>query len=278
MTGRQGTADRRPALRPAPPDAPVPALELAGLTVDVGPVTLLRGVDAAVPAGAVSAVVGPNGAGKTTLLRTLVGALAPADGVVLLAGRDLVGMARRDRARRLALVEQDVTADVSRDVLDVVLLGRTPHRPRWGADSPRDLDVARRAMARTGADALAGRDVATLSGGERQRVHLARALAQEPGVLLLDEPTNHLDVAAQLAVLGLARDLAAAGVTVLAALHDLNHALRFCDHVLLLVGGTVVAAGPPAQVLTEEVVSAVYRVRARRVVAADRALLVFDPA
>jgi iron complex transport system ATP-binding protein len=163
-------------------------------------------------------------------------------------------------------------------VRDVVLLGRTPHRARWGVDGATDLAVARRAMARTGADALAGRDFATLSGGERQRVHLARALAQEPRLLLLDEPTNHLDVGAQLAVLGLARELAAEGVTVLAALHDLNHALRYCDHVLVLDAGRVVAAGDPREVLTDRLVGDVYGVRAHRARLDGRDILLFDPA
>ncbi|MHB1065358.1 MAG: ABC transporter ATP-binding protein [Georgenia sp.] len=274
----RGAADGRLTGSPGGPAAAGHPLDVAALTYAVGRVRILDGVDATVPAGAVSAVVGPNGAGKSTLLRLLVGALAPATGAVLLSGRDLGRLTRRERARELALVEQDSPAEVSRDVLDVVLLGRIPHRPRWGGDSATDQGVARRAMARTGADALAGRDFATLSGGERQRVHLARALAQEPGVLLLDEPTNHLDVGAQLAVLGLARELAGNGVTVLAALHDLNHALLFCDHVLVLEAGQVVAAGDPREVLTAELVSAVYGVRAHRVRAGDRDLLVFDPA
>ncbi|WP_240645897.1 ABC transporter ATP-binding protein [Georgenia sp. SYP-B2076] len=262
------------------PVAPAPgvALDVAALTLAVGPARILTGVDASVPAGAVSAVVGPNGSGKSTLLRVLVGALAPDTGTVLLSGRDLGRLARRERARSLALVEQDAAADVSHDVLDVVLLGRTPHRPRWGADSATDLDIARRALARTGATALAGRDFATLSGGERQRVHLARALAQEPRLLLLDEPTNHLDVGAQLAVLGLARELAADGVTVLAALHDLNHALRYCDHVLVLDAGRVVAAGDPREVLTDGLVGDVYGVRAHRARVDGREILLFDPA
>ena len=254
------------------------ALSTTGLSFTAGDHRVLRDVAAAVPAGALSAVVGPNGSGKSTLLRLLVGALAPDTGGVLLDGEDVEQLPRRERARRLALVEQDSPADVSREVLDVVLLGRTPHRPRWGSDSALDLDVAHRALARTGASALLGRDFATLSGGERQRVHLARALAQQPRLLLLDEPTNHLDVAAQLTVLGLARELTTEGVTVLAALHDLNHALRYCDHVLVLHGGRVAAAGPPAQVLTEDLVGEVYGVRARRVRAADRELLLLDPA
>nr|WP_127571639.1 ATP-binding cassette domain-containing protein [Georgenia faecalis] len=241
-------------------------------------VPILTGVDATVPAGSLSAVVGPNGSGKSTLLRLLAGAAAPDAGTVLLDARDLTALPRRERARELALVEQDATAEVDLGVLDVVLLGRTPHRPRWGGDSEDDLAVARAALARAGAPDLAGRAFATLSGGERQRVHLARALAQQPRLLLLDEPTNHLDVAAQLAVLSLARTLAGTGVTVLAALHDLSSALRWCDHVLVLEAGRVVAAGPPREVLTPDLVGSVYGVRARRVHVEGQDLLLFDPA
>ncbi|PFG38529.1 iron complex transport system ATP-binding protein [Georgenia soli] len=252
-------------------------LAIAGVRVGFDGVTILDGVDAQVPARAVTAVVGPNGAGKSTLLRALVGAL-PAGGAVMLDGTDLGRLTHRERARRMALVEQDSSAPVSRDVLDVVLLGRTPHRSRWGADSASDVEIAETALARAGASDLAGRDFSTLSGGERQRVHLARALAQQPEVLLLDEPTNHLDVAAQLDVLALARDLAADGVAVLAALHDLNHALRYADQVIVMSGGRVVTAGPPAAVLTGELVSEVYGVDAQRVRAGSHDLLVMDRA
>ena len=252
------------------------SLTIAGVRVSVDGVAILDRVDAHVPAGAVTAVVGPNGAGKSTLLRVLVGAL-PAEGSVMLDGADLGRLTRRERARRMALVEQDSSAPVSRQVLDVVLLGRTPHRPRWGADSASDLELAGAALERAGASDLAGRDFSTLSGGERQRVHLARALAQEPRVLLLDEPTNHLDVAAQLDVLALARELAGDGVAVLAALHDLNHALRYADQVVVMAHGGVVAAGAPVDVLSGELVSAVYGVAAERVHAAGHDLLVMDP-
>jgi len=255
----------------------VSGLAIAGVRVSIDGVPILDGVDARVPAGAVTAVVGPNGAGKSTLLRALVGAL-PSGGTVLLGGTDLGRLAPRERARRMALVEQDSSAPVTREVLDVVLLGRTPHRPRWGADSGSDVEIAEAALARAGASGLTDRDFSTLSGGERQRVHLARALAQEPAVLLLDEPTNHLDVAAQLDVLALARELAADGVAVLAALHDLNHALRYADQVVVMAGGRVVAAGAPGDVLTGALVSSVYNVAAERVRAGGHDLLVMDRA
>jgi iron complex transport system ATP-binding protein len=265
----------RPTLRG---DGEGPALEADGLTYTVGDVTILDGVTLDVPAGAVTAIVGPNGSGKSTFLRLVVGALTPTAGTLRLDGVDLATMPLRERARRIALVEQDPAAEVHLTIRDVVLLGRVPHRARWGADSPTDLAVAEAALARTGASALVDRSFDTLSGGERQRVHLARALTQEPQLLMLDEPTNHLDVAAQLAVLGLARTLADDGVTVLAALHDLNHALRFCDHVVVLDAGRVAAAGRPADVVTESIVSRVYGVRAHRVRTGGRDLLLFDPA
>lgn len=168
------------------------SVEIAGVTWRIDGRAILDDVALTGPAGGVTGVLGPNGSGKSSLLRTIVGALDPDAGAWLLDGTDLRRLSRRDRARRLALVEQESAADVSLLALDVVLLGRTPHRSRWSADSRQDEEIARRALERCGAEHLAQRDVATLSGGERQRVHLARALAQEPRLLLLDEPTNHL--------------------------------------------------------------------------------------
>jgi iron complex transport system ATP-binding protein len=251
-------------------------LQASRVSVEAGGRLIVDGVDCTAPAGAVTGVLGPNGSGKTTLLRLVTGTVPTRQGAVLLGGVDLGTLTRRDRARRLALVSQEAPADAGLAVLDVVLLGRTPHRSRWGGDSPDDVALARTCLARVAAADLADRELATLSGGERQRVHLAAALAQEPRLLLLDEPTNHLDVAAQLDMLALARRLADDGVTVVMALHDLNHALGWCDHVVLLAGGRVRAAGPPAAVLTPERIAEVYGVRAEVVHLRGRAVLVLD--
>ena len=237
---------------------------------------VVDGVDVTAPPGAVTGVLGPNGSGKTSLLRLVVGVLPLETGAILLDGVDLARITRRDRARRIALVAQDAAPDTGLDVLDVVLLGRTPHRSRWGADNSADVALALRCLARTGAADLVDRPLTTLSGGERQRVHLAAALAQEPRLLLLDEPTNHLDVAAQLALLGLVRGLASDGVTVVMAVHDLNHALSTCDHVIVLAEGRVQAVGPPADVLTPDLVEEVYGVHAEVVEAAGRRVLVLS--
>jgi iron complex transport system ATP-binding protein len=232
----------------------------------VGATTVLDGVDLTVPTGSVTGLLGPNGSGKSTLLRlvagvggTLPGRSTPA-GEVRWRGTDLHRLRPRDRARRVALVEQDAQTEVDLSVRDVVALGRTPHRSRWSADTPADEAAVTAALDAVDLRDLADRPFATLSGGERQRVHLARALAQEPELLLLDEPTNHLDIQAQLAALRLVRRAADAGTTALVALHDLNLAAAWCDHVVLLAGGRVAAAGPVEDVLVPAVLDPVYGV------------------
>ncbi|HEV6955184.1 MAG TPA: ATP-binding cassette domain-containing protein [Promicromonospora sp.] len=243
-----------------------PGLAATGVSWGIDGRVVLDGVGLLAPAGGVTGLLGPNGSGKSTLLRVLAGVQqaggATGDGArTTFGGTDLAGLPRRQRARVLALVEQDATTDLPLTVLDAVLLGRIPHRALLAGDSDADRAVARTALRTAGAGGLADREVGTLSGGERQRVHLARALAQEPRLLLLDEPTNHLDIAAQLGAMRVLRDLAADGVTVVTALHDLNLAAATCDHVVLLADGRVVAAGPVAEVLVPEVLEPVYGVR-----------------
>jgi len=241
---------------------------------------IVDGVDVSPPPGALTGLLGPNGAGKSTLLRLVAGVLRAEEGGVELDGTDLLALAPRDRARRVALVEQDAVVPPGLRVREAVLLGRTPHGSRWGGLTARDHAAADAALAATGAFGLAHRELDTLSGGERQRVHLARALAQEPSLLLLDEPTNHLDVRAQLDTLAVVHQLTARGVTVLAALHDLNLAAAACTHVVLLAHGRVVAAGTVEEVLTPAVLEPVYGVRCTvlRHPTGGRPVLAFDPA
>ncbi|UCM86649.1 ABC transporter ATP-binding protein [Streptomyces marincola] len=220
---------------------------------------LVEDVTLTAPAGGFTGLIGPNGSGKSTLLRLLAGLRRPSAGRVLMDGVDLASLRRADVARRLSFTAQEVASEVELRVRDVVALGRLPHRPRLAAPGPEDERVAREAMERLGVAGLADRSWPTLSGGERQRVNIARALAQEPGVLLLDEPMNHLDVRHQLGLLEL---LAAAPVTVVAALHDLDLAARYCGRLVLLDAGRVVAHGPPDEVLTPAHIERVYGVRA----------------
>ncbi len=251
-------------------------LVLDDITVRIGAATLVAGVSVRVAPGRVAALLGPNGAGKTTLLRTASGELAPTSGTVTMDGTPLEALSPRARARRRAVVSQHVTLDFAFDVLDVVLMGRTPHT-RGRAETRADVAIAWEALCAVQMEAFAERAFPTLSGGEQQRVHLARALAQltppaavsadaaRPNAarparyLLLDEPTASLDLAHQHGVLRLARRLADDdGVGVLAVLHDLNLAAQYADDVLLLQAGALHAAGPPADVFTPDTIRAVY--------------------
>ncbi|GIJ00283.1 iron complex transport system ATP-binding protein [Sediminihabitans luteus] len=238
-----------------------PGLEVARVRWSVAGRLIVDDVDCTAPPGAFTGLLGPNGSGKSSLLRLVAGITVPDAGTAAFAGTDLASVRRRERARRVAFVEQEAAAETPLRVLDAVLLGRIPHRSLLAGDTDADRHLAREALARVGMAEFADRSLATLSGGERQRVHVARALAQEPSLLLLDEPTNHLDVAAQLATMTLARKLAADGVTVLAALHDLNLAAAACDHVVMLDAGRVVAAGSVKEVLVPAVIEQVYGVR-----------------
>ena len=223
---------------------------------------IIDDVDCTVPAAAVGALLGPNGAGKSTLLHLIAGVERADAGAARLGDRDLAALRRRERARVVALAEQDVQDAPGLRVSEVVALGRTPYVGAFAGPGDLDRAVVRRCLEDAGLVELADREYATLSGGERQRVNLARALAQEPQLLLLDEPTNHLDVRAQLTMLGLLRELARGGLTVLAALHDLSLAASYADHVIVLSAGQVVAAGDPRDVLTPGLVRDVWGVEA----------------
>jgi iron complex transport system ATP-binding protein len=210
-------------------------------------------------------IVGPNGSGKSTLVRALSRALRPAAGAVLLKETDLyTGLSAREAARVIGVVPQDTAVSLDFSVREVVRMGRAPHLPRrpFAAESAEDEQIVTDAMQAARVSALAERTVTTLSGGERQRVLFARALAQQPEVILLDEPTAHLDLRHQTETLTLARDLAhEQGKAVLAVLHDINLAAAYCDSLVLLHRGQIVAQGTAEQVLTAENLQAVYGAR-----------------
>jgi len=231
-----------------------------GIGVRLGGADVLCDVDIDAPAGQVTGLLGPNGSGKSTLLRSLYRAVPTLRGSVRIGDRDVSGMPARERARAIAVMLQDAPTDVDLTVLEVVLLGRIPHRSAFGDDTREDLRIAADALHRTGVQDLSGRMMATLSGGQRQRVMLARALAQQSPVLLLDEPSNHLDIRHQLELMQLVREQRS---TVVAALHDLNLALTSCDHVVVLERGRVAGQGPAREVLTPELIGRVFEVDAR---------------
>ncbi|HEY9499642.1 MAG TPA: ATP-binding cassette domain-containing protein [Terrimesophilobacter sp.] len=237
-------------------------LDLNRVVVRIDGILIIDGVDCTAPAGSVTALIGPNGAGKTTLLRAIAAVDKPASGEIRFEQGSLLGMHRRARARLAALVEQDASTELSLSVREVVALGRIPHQGPWADPTAADERIIDDALAAVNMTTFADRSVTELSGGERQRVLLAKGLAQQPRLLLLDEPTNHLDISAQLATLDLLNRLAATGVTVVAALHDLNLAAAYSDHVIVLQHGKVVTSGPTTSTMTPELIGTVYGVRA----------------
>jgi iron complex transport system ATP-binding protein len=224
---------------------------------------VLRDVSFGLASGELVALCGPNGAGKSTLLRLLIGLHAPAGGRVELGGAPLGALRRREIARRVVLLPQESPPELPLTVRETVALGRLPHLGRFEPERAGDQAAVASALAATDTATLAERPMTELSGGERHRVHLARALAQEAPVLLLDEPIAGLDLVHQLQALELLRATVGAGRAAVVALHDLSLAARFCDRVLLLAEGRLVADAPPGDVLTEETLARVFGVRAQ---------------
>ena len=243
--------------RPGGP--PVDAsLAAEGLTLAYEERVVTRDLNVTVPRASFTVVVGPNGCGKSTLLRALARTLTPRSGRVLLDGVPLGDLRTRQIARRLALLPQGPVAPEGITVGDLVARGRYPHQGLLRQWSGADARAVAAALAATETTDLRDRLVATLSGGQRQRVWLAMALAQETDLLLLDEPTTFLDIAHQYEVMDLLARLHAEGRTLVAVLHDLNQAARYASDLVVMAEGAVVAQGPPADVLTAELVERVF--------------------
>lgn len=215
-------------------------------------------VTLSVRAGGFLAVIGPNGSGKSTLARLLLGAIQPEAGAVAFRGRPVRSWSRRELARVVGVVPQSERHAFPLTVGEVVGMGRYPHLGAFGSAGPDDRRAVTAAMDRCDVLDLAGRSTDALSGGERQRVLIARALAQSPAALLLDEPTASLDVRHEMSIFELLRELAAEGVTIVLITHNLNLAARYADELLLLDRGRARAAGPPADVVREELLRQVY--------------------
>ncbi|WP_226012754.1 ATP-binding cassette domain-containing protein [Halomicrobium salinisoli] len=238
-----------------------PTVDVAGVDASFGDLDVLDGVSLSVDPGEFVGLVGPNGAGKTTLLRTINGAVAPDAGRVSVCGRPIDALSSREASRLVATVPQDTGVRFAFTVEDLVAMGRTPHRSRFGGD-PDAADHVERALRRAEVEGLRDRRVDELSGGERQRVYLARALAQDAPALVLDEPTSSLDVNHAARTLSLVRDLVGEDRAAVAAIHDLEAAARYCDRLALLHDGGVVARGPPEAVLTSATLETAFDARA----------------
>ncbi len=230
-------------------DAPGVGLRAEDLSVSLAGHAVLSGVSLVARPGEIVGLIGPNGSGKTTLLRALAGLVRPSSGEVWLGSDRLAALRPAERARRIAYMAQFAERHPF-SALEAVLMGRYPHLGRLEIEGPDDRRAALDAMRRTGTEGLAGRQLDTLSGGERQRVVLARAIAQGADVLLLDEPTAALDLKHRLVTMDIVRQEAARrGALAVIAAHDLSLAGRYCDRLVLLAGGRVIAAGAPSEVL-----------------------------
>lgn len=236
-------------------------LELRAVSASYGARPILREVSLAAVAGEVAGLIGPNGSGKTTLVRVASRGLRPDEGEVLVQGFDPYALSAREAARLIAVVPQELTLAFDYSVLEMVLMGRSPYRSAWGRTE--DWAQVRRAMSAANVQHLAERGMGELSGGERQRAILAQALAQDAPVLLLDEPTTHLDMRHVVEILTLVRGLArTGGKAVLGIFHDLNLASAYCDRIHVLSEGRIVSSGPPAEVVTYDLIRDVFGVEA----------------
>ena len=218
---------------------------------------VLKNINLTLPSGKFIAVIGPNGSGKTTIMKQINQILTPQSGRVSLNGVDVASMSAADLARTVAYVPQMTGGMMAGSVMDTVMLGRKPYI-KW-KPSEEDIEIVSRCLMRFGLEAIAQRDFNALSGGQKQTVLIARALAQTPRLYLFDEPVSFLDVRNQLQIMTTARELVDQDKkTVIMVLHDLNMALRFADHVVIMKDGQVYAQGAPRDVITEENVHAVY--------------------
>ncbi|WP_280466847.1 ABC transporter ATP-binding protein [Nocardia cyriacigeorgica] len=221
--------------------------------------TISEDLSADIPDGSFTVIIGPNACGKSTLLRALARLLAPESGTVLLDGKAISSYPAKEVARRIGLLPQTSTAPDGIRVADLVARGRYPHQSLLRQWSQADAEAVATAIAATGVTELSARSVDELSGGQRQRVWIAMVLAQDTPVILLDEPTTYLDIAHQIQLLDLCRTLnRESGRTVVAVLHDLNHAFRYADHLIAMRDGQIRAAGPPGEIVTADLVRSVF--------------------
>ncbi|WP_293661604.1 ABC transporter ATP-binding protein [uncultured Phascolarctobacterium sp.] len=228
--------------------------------VFIGNQEILKGMDFNVHDKEFVGIIGPNGSGKSTFLKCVYRVQKPTEGKIFLNGKSLDEMSYRESALQLAVVAQHNFYSFDFDVLQVVLMGRSPHKKILDRDNAEDYAIARRALATVGLAGFEKRSFITLSGGEQQRVILARALTQQTECMVLDEPTNHLDIKYQLQIMDIVKSL---DLTVVAAVHDLNIAAMYCDRLIAVKDGMIVGCAAPEQLLTEEFIYELYGVKTK---------------
>ena len=236
-------------------------LKISGIDCYYGSIKALDNVNFSVREGEFIGILGPNGSGKTTALRAISRTLKPRVGTIFLDDENIYDIENREVAKNVAVVPQEGISTFDFTALDIVLMGRNPYIDRFRQESREDLAIAKRVMELTNTWSFAERPVNELSGGEKQRVIIARALTQEPKILLLDEPTSHLDLSNQLEIMDLIKHLCETKkLLIIAVFHDFNLAARYCDSIILLKEGKIVAVGKSDETLTSENVRKVFNV------------------
>lgn len=234
-------------------------VEIRDLSYKVPDMEILRDVSMRVENEQFIGLIGPNGSGKTSLLKHIYRALPPQKRTIFINGREVESYSYRETARHVTVMRQENSSDFDYSILEMVLMGRAPYRKYYEPDTNEDKEIAHYALCFVGMEDKADRSFSTLSGGEKQRVLIARSLAQEADILLLDEPTNHLDVHYQWLVM---ETISKLKKTVLSVFHDLNLACRFCDYIYVLKDGRIVSHGRPELVVTPEMLSDIFGVKA----------------
>jgi len=226
---------------------------------DIHNIRLCNDISITVKKGAFTGIIGPNGSGKSTFLKQVYGVLKPTSGVIFLHGEDISGLTNRKRAENMGVLAQENFTEFPFNVEEVTAMGRSMYHTLFQGENDTDRAIVSAVLKQVNMEDKRKQYYATLSGGEKQRVLLARALAQETKLLIMDEPTNHLDIGHQFQIMEFLKTL---DMTILSAIHDLNLAARFCDYLILLHQGTVLAQGTPKEVLTEKILRDVFHIRA----------------
>ncbi len=239
-----------------------PGWRLDSLTFAYDQRSCLNDISIDLQTGLLYGLIGPNGSGKSTLIDLLSGYLRPDTGSLFLNGKALSDYSSTQRARMLTVIPQSFTFNFDFSVYDTVMMGRHPHIPRFSAPQHDDYAKVDEALNLLDLNDLAQRSVRELSGGEKQRVMIGRALAQDTDFILLDEVTANLDISHAITIMQAVKNLTAEGKTVVAALHDLNMALAYCDRVLVISDGSLQSCGPAAEIINTSMVADIYRVPA----------------
>ncbi len=239
-------------------------IEVSDLNYRVNGKEIVSGLNFELISGELLGVVGPNGAGKSTLLRLLCRTLRPSSGTIFLEGKEISQHNPQQLYKKIAFLPQTLSFDFPFSVLDVVLIGRYPHLGVFENESAEDIEIAKQCLSLVDLDGFSHRNTMTLSGGESKRVSIARVLAQKTDFIFLDEPCSHLDIHHKFTIMEMLKSIALTGRSVLTVLHDLDIASKFCDRIVVLNEGEIVALGTPAESLCQKILLSVFRVRGIR--------------